>query len=350
MLLDFTYDKSNDWYLNEWMPKIVHSGQEEWQKEVLLFIREWFSNKIKFEIKTSGTTGTPKIESFPREAFISSAQITINTFDLIKGDLLLMCLPIHFVAGKMMLIRAIVGRMKVLITQPTVNPIKDLLQTVKFAGFTPHQLQTILKNNPGKLNLIEKAIIGGSPVNSELQNQLIDFKTCFFETFGMSETLTHIATKELNGANKSAYFEVLKGFNIQVDKNDLLIIEADHLKNSPLLTSDIVEMIDSKRFKWLGRSIDVINSGGVKIFPAMIEKKIGSKINREFFIGKQSDRILGESCILYIEGEPFNKKKISELHADFKTRLTKYEIPKEIVFKPEFMRNKNGKVIKSEFG
>ena len=348
MLLDFTYDMGSDWYRKEWMLKIQKSISEEWQFEIFDFLGDWFSGKTRFEIKTSGTTGSPKIESFAREAFISSAQITINTFDLTKGDTLLMCLPMHFVAGKMMLIRAIVGRMKILAVQPSLNPVKDLINPVAFAAFTPHQLQTILNINPDKMDLIEQAIIGGSPVSSELKNKIVSLKTELFETFGMSETLTHVAIKAINGTNKSEYFKVLKGFNLKVDENSRLIIDADHLKNSPLLTSDIVEMIDHDKFKWLGRSDDVINSGGIKLFPTSIENRISTQIDRNFIIGKRSDENFGEVVILFIEGEPFNKNRLVELSNELTKLLDKFEIPKEIIFKTEFPRNKNGKVIRSE--
>ena len=350
MLLDFTYDMSDDWYRNEWMLMTQQSISEDWQKEIIDFLGDWFSDKSEFEIKTSGTTGPPKIESFPREAFISSARITINTFNLKKGDTLLMCLPMHFVAGKMMLIRAITGRMKILAIQPSANPVQGLQYPIEFAAFTPHQLQTILKINPNKIDLIEKAIIGGSLVNIELQDQLNDYKTQFYETFGMSETLTHVAIKVLNGGNISEHFKVLKGFKISVDENDRLIIEADHLKNSPLVTSDIVEFIDQNTFIWLGRSDDVINSGGVKLFPVAIENKLYDQIDREFVVGKRSNDILGEVVILFIEGEPFSKDRLAKLNSELTKLLTKFEIPKEILFINEFPRNKNGKVIRSEFG
>ena len=349
MILDFTYDMSTEWYRKEWMLMTQQSIPEDWQVEIFDFLGEWFSDKNQFEIKTSGTTGSPKIESLKRESFISSARITINTFDLMEGDTLLLCLPMNFVAGKMMLIRAIVGRMKVLAFQPSINPIKDLQYPVTFAAFTPHQLQTILNINPIKIDLIEKAIIGGSPVNSGLQKQLGNFKTDFFETFGMSETLTHVAIKALNGANKSDFFKVLNGFNIRIDEDDRLIIEADHLKNSSLYTSDIIDLINTKEFKWLGRSDDVINSGGIKLFPLSIENRISKQIDLEIIVGKRSDKNLGEIAILFIEGEPFNETRLAELNIELTKLLDKFEIPKEILFKTEFPRNKNGKIIRSEF-
>ncbi len=350
MLLNFTYDKSNDWYLKEWLPKFERSELAVWKIDIFNFLNDWFSNKDKFEVKTSGTTGPSKIELIPREAFIISAQLTISTFNLEKGNTLLMCLPMRFVAGKMMLVRAIVGRMKLVLTQPTVNPVDDLQYPITFAAFTPHQLHAILENNSDKLRLIEMAIIGGSPVKSELQNQLSDLKTRFFETFGMSETLTHIAIKELNGPNRSDYFKVLKGFNIRVDENEQLIIEADHLVKSPLVTSDIVEIINSDSFKWLSRVDDVINSGGVKLYPAIIEQKLSSVIEQEFIIGKRNDKNLGESVTLFIEGEPFNKDKLEGLKIEFTKMLSKFEIPKIIIFLPEFERNENGKIIRSKIG
>ena len=274
MLLDFTYQKTDEWYKQELLLKLHPSITSEWQREVFAFLKDWLSEKNEFEVNTSGTTGSPKTRFFKRESMVASAHITLKTFDLLPGNTLLMCLPTKFVAGKMMLVRAIVGRMRLLALEPKTNPIKKLNQSIDFAAFTPHQLRKILIECPEKLNLIDKIIIGGSPVNDNLVDQLSTFAPVFYETYGMSETLTHIAIRQLNGKGKSDCFNVLKGFNISVNESECLKIDAYHLPNCPIVTSDIVELVKPDTFKWIARANDVINSGGVKLIPSVIEKNL----------------------------------------------------------------------------
>ena len=344
MEFDFTHRSNID--RSKWAKDFERMAREPWENEILAFLTDWFSEKDTFEIKTSGTTGPPKIELVSRDALIVSAKITIRSFHLKKGDTLLMCLPVKFVAGKMMLVRAIVGQMKLLALEPTANPVAELNKPIDFAAFTPHQLNNIIQLNPEKLIFIATAIIGGSPVSQKLQGHLKHIKTRFYETFGMSETLTHAAIKNLNGLNESNYFKVLKGFKIKTSNDHRLIIEAPHLKNSPLVTADIVELIDADTFRWLGRADDVINSGGLKLFPVLIEKKISSALDKTYFISKRYDEKLGEKIILIIESEPFSKSKLVSLKSKLNQLLDKFEVPKEIVFESAFIRNKNGKIIR----
>jgi O-succinylbenzoic acid--CoA ligase len=346
MLLDFTYQKNNTWYSDKWLPELKQHISEPWQENIYLFLVGWYSNKESFEIISSGTTGQPKAGEFSRNALISSAQITIETFDLKPGDTLLMCLPTKFVAGKMMLVRAIVGKMKLFAAAPKSNPIKELNNAIDFAAFTPHQMHHIIKESPEKLDLIKKVIIGGSPVSDALKNRLLTFNPVFYETYGMSETLTHLAIRPLH--DNSDLFTVLKGFEIDSDETGRLVVDADHLADCPIATSDIVEIIEPNKFRWLGREDNVINSGGVKLFPAVIERKLSPLIDTNFIIGKQQDNELGERVVLFIEGEQLSDDTLDLLKTAFAKSLDKYEIPKKIYYLTKFPRNKNGKIIKSE--
>lgn len=346
MELDFSHRNSID--KKKWISNLRDTAKADWEKEILVFLTDWFSGKDTFEIKTSGTTGPPKIVLFSRSALITSARITIKTFKLKKGNTLLMCLPTKFVAGKMMLVRAIVGEMKIIALKPTSNPINKLHEKIDFAAFTPHQLIKTIQLNPKQLNFIDTAIIGGSPLSLKLQKQLNNYRTRFFETFGMSETLTHMAIKTLNGINKSEFFKVLDGFKISKNKDNHLIISAKHLANSPLITADIIELIDKNTFNWLGRGDDVINSGGVKHFPAIIEKKLDAILDNEFYITKKSDQQLGEKVVLFIEGKAASKRALKLLKAEIGNALEKYEVPGEIIFMDKFFRNKNGKIIRTD--
>lgn len=313
----------------------------EYFSDALMFLRKWNQNDEVFSIKTSGTTGPIKQIHFEKDSLIRSAQITLKTFSLAEGDDILNSLPFSFVAGKMMLVRAIVGKMKLHLIEPSANPISSLNEKIKFAAFTPFQLQHIIEQTPEKLELIDSAIIGGSKVEMSLEKELQGYKTSFFETFGMSETLTHIAKRAINGDDRSSFFNVLEGFNISISEDQCLLISASHLPNSPIITNDIVELIDLKHFLWLGRKDNVINTGGIKVYPETIEKKLDGRIDQSFMISKLPDEKLGEKVVLVIESD--GNLNLSDF--DFST-LTKYEKPKELRLVKQLPRNKNGKLVR----
>jgi O-succinylbenzoic acid--CoA ligase len=318
--------------------KLSNSGLKN---EIIVFLELWDSDCNTFSIMSSGTTGKAKRIAFKREALVKSAKITLKAFDLREGDSVLHALPIDFIAGKMMLVRAIVGKLKILIVKPSSNPIKNLLRRIKFAAFTPFQVQKIINESEDSFINISIVLIGGSKVEHQLEKKLASYKTNFYETFGMSETLTHIAIRKLNGKDKSPYFNVLESFSWAVDKNSCLRISAQHLANSPLLTNDLVEKIDAHHFLWIGRIDNVINSGGIKISPEAIEKKLDNCIKVPFIISKLKDKELGEKVVLYIEEK--NRKGIENSPIDF-SALGSYEKPREIKFINTFPRNENGKI------
>jgi O-succinylbenzoic acid--CoA ligase len=204
-------------------------------------------------------------------------------------------------------------------------------------------MEHIVGDSMEKIDLIEKIIIGGSKLEYGLEEKLKKSKSEIFETFGMSETLTHIAIRPINGVNKSDYFKVLHSFHWEVNKDATLKIKAAHLGRTSINTTDIVRKIDASHFLWVGRNDNVINTGGVKVFPEEIERKLDSLISMPFQIAKEKDEILGEKVVLLVEQEYKEKIKLFEL--DFSC-LKKYEIPKKIVFIPHFSRNDNGKLIR----
>jgi len=337
MILDFQNKTIND------LISVLESSANEsdYYQDALLFLRKWIGENELFTIKTSGTTGSIKNIEFTKDSLIRSAEITLNTFSLVKGDTVLNSLPFSFVAGRMMLVRAIVGRLKLHLILPSANPIATLETKIKFAAFTPFQLQKIIEQNADKLQLIECVIVGGSKVEMRLEEELQDCKTRCYETFGMSETLTHVAIRKINGENRSPYFKVLNGFDISTTKDQCIIISAAHLQNSPIVTNDIVQLADDGQFLWLGRKDNVINTGGIKVYPETIEKKLAGQIDQAFMITKLQDEMLGERVVLVIETD----SNISLSDFNFST-LTKYEKPKELRLVKELPRNKNGKIVR----
>lgn len=304
----------------------------------LPFLEQWYAKGETIKVQTSGSTGTPKKILLSKESMKTSAQLTLAYFGLKQGDTILQCLPSQFIAGKMIWVRAIVGGLKVVVAKPSANPIMGLQQSIRFAAMTPHQVATVLEESPEKMDLIETLIIGGAPVSELLLGQLQSVKTKCFATYGMTETITHIALRQLNHQRKSELFEALPTISFSLGDEENLKIKAPHISTNWLETEDVVELKDKTHFKWLGRKDFVINSGGVKLFPEVIEHKISHLIPVRFFIASAKDETFGEVPILVLE-------RLNEFDlASLKLTLTKIEMPKKVIFVPKFKETGSGKV------
>ena len=197
----------------------------------------------------------------------------------------------------------------------------------------PLQAQNSLK----ELKNVKKMIIGGVKVNSALEKQLSKLPTIAYETYGMTETITHIAAKKVG----EKAFTVLPDVTISYDDNNCLVIHAPRISNEIIVTKDIVELINENQFVFLGRFDNVVNSGGIKLIPEQIEEKLAGKIEQRFFVAGKPDEKLGEKLILVVEGE---KQEIKE---DLFAVLDKYEKPKEVIFVPQFEETGNGKIMRT---
>lgn len=325
--------------------ELVHSLDQALEADLLgkydtfiaPFLKSYLSDGKSIQVSTSGSTGKPKLIEIQKDKMVSSALATIGYFDLKPDQKILLCLPTQFIAGKMIWVRALIGELEVVVCNPTSNPIKDLSCKVDFAAMTPHQVLITLKENPEKFDLIDQLIIGGGPVSKDLQNQLQILRTKCFATYGMTETITHVALKKLNGPNVSDLFEGIGATSFESGPEGNLIVKAPHLSRTPIVTNDVVNLIDAKHFEWLGRLDFVINSGGVKLFPEQIEKKLADTMLQNFFVWKEEDPVLGEKMILIVEGTA------DEFSYDF-NNLVKIEQPKGTYFIDQFEYTPTGKL------
>ena len=160
----------------------------------------------------------------------------------------------------------------------------------------------------------------------------------------MTETITHIAVKKLNGTDASDNYQTLKNVEIEKDERGCLVIDAPDVANERVVTNDLVEIIGTNQFRWLGRYDNVINSGGVKIISEEVERILNRLLNRRFFVSGLLDKKLGERLVLIIEGEKFSEGEKTQLNQSMKKELPKYSIPKEIFFIDKFEETDSGKV------
>jgi o-succinylbenzoate---CoA ligase len=296
------------------------------------FLLDWFDKKEYIEMRTSGTTGLPKLVRLEKKAMIQSALATGDFFNLKPGDKALLCLPVKFIAGKMMLVRSLILGLDLDITEPGTEPLAFNKTIYDFVAMVPLQVQNSIK----ALDKVKKLIVGGAKMDAELEQKLLPLKTEVYETYGMTETITHIAARKVG----EKFFRVLPNIKITQDQRDCLTIIVPAISDEPIVTNDLIELIRENQFTFLGRIDNVINSGGVKLIPEQIEAKLTGKINSRFFVTGVPDSLLGEKLILVIEGGE------QDFPADFFDILDKYEKPKEIVFIPKFKENENGKLLR----
>lgn len=320
-----------------------------WENAFWNFTKTWLDDNSFVEVKTSGSTGTPKIIRLEKKRMIASAKATGNFFDLKPNDKALLCLPCDYIAGKMMVVRAIVLGLDLYSVEPTGNPLNnDLIQNLdfQFGAMIPLQVLNSLENNATQFNQIQKVIIGGGVVDNHLLQKLQSTKNQCFATYGMTETITHVAVKTLNGENKSEVYQALEKVEFSQDNRDCLIINAPYLSDNQIITNDIVNLYSKSNFEWLGRFDNVINTGGIKVNPEKIEAKIADFIDTDFFIAAENDEKLGEKVILVIEKtiEKEGGINLELLKQQLQTVLSKFEIPKKIYFSPKFERTETGKI------
>ena len=301
---------------------------------------DWMDNENFINVKTSGSTGDSKIIQISKQAMVRSAIRTGDFFNVQVGDTALHCLPADFISGKMMLVRAMILGLSLDLVQPTTDPMRNIYNYYDFVAMTPMQVHHSL----GKLNQIKTLIIGGAPIYNELTEKLVSLHDNCFETYGMTETITHIAISKLSVPKKPFY--ALEGIHLEVDEEGCLVINAPEITDQLIHTNDIVEMHDENTFTYLGRRDNIINSGGVKILPEVIERKLDHHIQFPFFLYGIPEKVLGQKLIMVVEAENDQAKEVEKQIAACDT-LEKFEVPKALYFVSEILRN-NGKFIRGK--
>ena len=292
------------------------------------FLLEWLNNESFVFVQTSGSTGKPKQIVLDKKAMMASAKATGTFFNLQPKSTALLCLSTDYIAGKMMLVRAITLGLHLDAVEPNSNPLEN--KKYDFVAMVPMQVANSLE----QLHLVETLLIGGTKVSYQLAENILKTNCQAYESYGMTETISHIAIKPI-GAKE---FTVLPNVSISLDDRNCLVIEALELSTEKIITNDIVEILNETQFILKGRIDNVINSGGVKIFPEVIEEKLAKFISARFFIASLPDEKLGEKVILVLEGKPF------EVDNTIFSDLSKYQIPKEVVFIDKFIETETNKI------
>lgn len=312
-----------------------------WQESILSFLKNWNDkNQTVLMSFTSGTTGYPKRIFLKKKCMYESAKRTVNFLNLKKrGTRGLLCLSPNSIASKMFLIRAMIFQWDIYCIPPSSTPLENVEEYFDIVSMVPMQVFSSLNH----LDKIRIVLIGGSSISVELEERLQKISTICYVTYGMTETLGHIAFKKINGLDKTPYFQSFDDVYLSVDKRNCLGI---YDMGTFIQTNDIVHLISIHKFNWIGRFDNIINSGGIKILPEVIEKEISPFIpsHKRFLISSIPDKIFGEKIVLIIEGPFFSLKIPQSIFLGEK----KFYKPKGIFFVKNFIENSFGKLKRKE--
>lgn len=298
--------------------------------ELSAFLKQWADSREYLIQQTSGSTGSPKLLKVRRSQMLHSARLTIDFFGLGQGMTALLCMSPEFIGGRMMVIRALVAGMKLVVVKPEENPLVTLNQKTDFAAMVPFQFSRTIKENPEKFALVDKLILGGGPVSKPLEDQAQNIKTELWHTYGMSETLSHVALRPINGPGRSARFRLLPGINLRLDDRSCLVIDAPHLSDSTLTTNDIGRIYPDGSFEILGRADNVIVSAGHKIHVEKLEQYVAAFLDTPFIVSSLPDIEVGEVVVLVI-GENLSPRRLFELWKMLESAIDKKDLPRRMI-------------------
>lgn len=266
------------------------------------FMKEWEAPSDTVLVHTSGSTGKPKPIRVEKARMLNSARITCDFLGLKSGDTALLCMPLDYIAGKMVVVRSIERNLKLISVKPGGHPLEYIDQHIDFAAMVPIQVYNSLQVpiEQKRLQAIDNLIIGGGAIDKTLQEHLINYPNKVWSTYGMTETLSHIALRRLNGIDASEWYQPFPSVDISKDDNGCLVIDAPLVHDGILLTHDRVE-IKNGRFRILGRLDNVIDSGGIKIQIEEVEKSLKSFLSLPYLITKRPDKKFGEIIVLLTE-------------------------------------------------
>lgn len=318
------------------------------------FGRAWLSGQETFSFKTSGSTGVPKLITVQKAQLQSSARMTSLALELPKGTKALVCLSVEYIAGIMMLVRGLEIGWDLTVIEPSGNPLLDTppLEKFDFIAMVPLQLVNSLQNDStrARVDAVGKILLGGAPVAASLFRDVQQLKVPVYQSYGMTETVSHIALRRINGENVTSDYTVLAGVEFGTDSRGCLFVEGAVTDYKRVQTNDLVKITSNRTFEWIGRADSIINSGGVKIQLDKVDRMLEDvlldlNLSFDFFHWYREDERLGQKLILFVKSTPaeFPSEFVLE---ELKCRVIPYEVPKAVYFVDSFAKTPTDKLDK----
>ncbi len=316
------------------------------------FIEEYYSAGDSIVAHTSGSTGKPKEIHLPKSDLRASARLTNERLGINAGSLLYLCLSPDYIAGKMMIVRAIEAGAEIVEQEPSNEPMAgyDSNRRVSLLAVVPSQLGYLI-NHPEYLQLVDTIIIGGGTLNNRIERWLAEKGVNALKTYGMTETCSHVALAPVSSGHEP--FTAIGNVTFSLDERGCLVIHAPQFTQPTIVTNDIVDLLDERRFYWRGRHDNVINTGGLKVFPEEVEEAIARVLPRaKFFVTSRPSEKWGEELLLVLQypGLAPGERKEGEVHpgliARLKTLLPSHAIPRHYLALPALPTTPTGKLLR----
>ena len=312
------------------------------------FLEEWNNPSPYVHVQTSGSTGTPKPMLVEKQRMLNSARITCDFLGLREGDTALLCMSLDYIAGKMMVVRSIERGLKLITVEPSGHPLSTPHSPLDFAAMVPMQVYNSLQvpEEKERLMRIRHLIIGGGAIDDALASALKTFPNHVWSTYGMTETLSHIALRRLNGPEASEWYTPFPSVKVSLNEDSCLVIDAPLVCASRLVTNDIAELssgtVPNMKFRILGRKDNVICSGGIKIQIETVERQLRPHLQAPFLITKRPDAKFGEAVVLLTEGAVDEGRRVCA------QVLPKYNQPKAYLHVDKIPLTATGKPARKE--
>ena len=309
------------------------------------FLKDWFSASPTIEVQTSGSTGKPKIMPADKKRMIRSAIATCRFFDLKEKDTALLCMNLKYIGAKMMVVRALVAGMELIVNEKIDGrPFRDLQRDIDFAAIVPLQLYNSIHEDPEALARVRTIIVGGGAVDQQLRNDIQGLDNAVYSTYGMTETLSHIALRKLNGPDQDEYYTPLPGVSLSLTDDGRLTIHAPEIVPEQLVTNDIAHLSAEGKFLIRGRADNVIVSGGVKVQIEEVEMKLSEVLDTNFALTSVPDSKFGEKIVLLVESGDEDELDLNAIKDLCETELHKYQRPKAYLPVFRIPLTENGKI------
>ena len=328
------------------------------------FYSEWNNDSDRVLVHTSGSTGKPKPMMVEKKRMLNSARITCDFLGLKPGDSALLCMSLDYIAGKMVVVRSIERHLHLISVSPSGHPLKDINEEITFAAMVPMQVYNTLQvpEERERLTHIRHLIIGGGAIDASLEKELqaLPGNIAIWSTYGMTETLSHIALRRINGAEASEWYQPFDSVKIRQTEEGCLVIDAPLVCAETLVTNDIVEIesyiynkVEKTRFRIKGRKDNVICSGGIKIQIEEVEALLKPHLEKPFMLAKKKDEKFGEIAVLLTEDEDLKKVeatirrllsgKSDDSNKSSESKSHKYWIPREFRYVEHLPLTETGK-------
>lgn len=310
------------------------------------FVKEWNNASPTMLVHTSGSTGKPKPMVVEKRRMAASAITTCHFLGLRQGDTALLCMPLDYIAGKMVVVRSIVCGLRLMSVKPSGHPLATIDEAPTFAAMIPMQVYNTMQVERER-HLLEQTkhlIIGGGAIDEALEQQLKTLPNAVWSTYGMTETLSHIALRRINGKEASLWYTPFDGVTVSLNDDGCLVIDAPAVCATTLETNDrAVLATDGRRFRIIGRKDNVVCSGGIKIQIEEVERALAGYLHAPFIVTKRPDARFGEIVVLLTESEDIeNTRALCERH------LPKYWQPRLYLHVTQLPLTDTGKPARKE--